>query len=125
MKTELEVVEQVVNAGRQIKVIKYPMRNYHIFQICEQLAYLILGVMESDSGNSKAQNSARETRNFWNGWGLVKAEYKHAEDFRDSPWATMEYEHFILLPHINEIKQLKNIKCRRAVYSMQQLSLGF
>jgi len=121
MKTELEIVEQVVNPGRQIKVIKYPLRNYHIFNVAEQLAYLIFGIMESDSGNSNAQNSARETRNFWNGWGLIMAEWGHAKLFRDSPWAVMEYEHFVLLPHVNEIKQLGNIKSRRVVYALQHL----
>jgi len=122
MKTELVIQDQVINPGRQIQCHKRPVRNYHIFQVCEQIAYLILGLMESDSGNSKAQNSARETRNFWNGWTLVKNEWQHAQDFRDSPWGTMEYEHYVLLPTVNEIKQLSNLKVRRVVWALQQFA---
>ena len=122
MKTELKVVQPVIEPGRQINVVPYKVRNYQIHQVAEQLAYLALGIIESDSGNTSAQNSPRETRNFWKGYNLAKLEWENAIAFRDTPTPELEFEEKILLPHANEIKQLKNLKVRRVVQAIQHLA---
>lgn len=121
MKTELELVQQVVNPGRKIKVVSYPTRNYLLHQTCEPIVQLALGLIESDSANSMAQNSALETRNFWMGWNLVKVEWAQAKEFRDAPHAVHEMQYDILVPHVNEVMSISNVKCKRVVQQLVHL----
>lgn len=122
MRTEIEIVEQAVNPGRKIKCVSYEVRNYLVHQVAHQVSLLMLGFMESDSGNSKGQSSARETRSLWKGWALVKAEWERLKKHRDAPWAKHEYQFSILIPHVNEIMSTSNIKCQRVCWQLQQLA---
>lgn len=121
MKTELEIVDHVVNAGHKIQVHSYPVRNYLLHQVCEPIAQLMLGLIESDSANSAAQNSARETRNFWKGWELVKLEFSQAKEFRDSPKPAHEFQYDILVPTRNEVLTIGNVKVKRIVQQLAHL----
>lgn len=121
MKTELEIVDQVINAGSKIQVHSYSTRNYLLHQVCEPISQLMLGMMESDSNNSMSQNSARETRNFWKGWSLVKLEWAQAKEFRDSPKPVHEHQYDILVPTVNELMSIGNVKVKRVVTQLRHL----
>lgn len=121
MKTELEIVDQVINPGSKIQVHSYTTRNYLLHQVCEPLSQLMLGLKESDTNNSMAQNSARETRNFWKGWSLVKLEWGQAKEFRDSPKPVHEQQYDILVPTVNEIMTIGNVKVKRVVTQLRHL----
>lgn len=122
MKTELEIVDQVVNPGRKIQVYSHSTRNYLIHQVLEPVVQLMLGLIESDSGNSRAQNSALETRNVWSGWRLVLVEWEQAKEFRDAPHGVMEHQYDILVPTENEILTVANVKVKRLVQQLRHLS---
>lgn len=121
MKTELEIVEQVVNPGHKIQVHSYSVRNYLLHQVCEPISQLMLGMIESDSNNSVSQNSGRETRNFWAGWDLVKLEWAQAKAFRDSPRPEHEMQYDILVPTRNEVMMIGNVKIKRVVQQLAHL----
>lgn len=121
MKTELEIEDQVINPGHKIKVHSYQVRSYLIHSVCEPISQLMLGLIESDSNNSSSQNSARETRNFWKGWDLVKTEFEQAKAFRDSPKPIYEYSHDILVPTRNEVMTIGNVKVKRVVQQLAHL----
>lgn len=122
MKTELEIVDQVVNAGRKIQVYSHSTRNYLMHQVLEPVVQLMIGLIESDSGNSRAQNSALETRNIWAGWNLVLTEWAQAKEFRDSPHGVMEHQYDILVPTENEILTVSNVKVKRMVQQLRHLT---
>ena len=121
MKTELEIVEHVVNAGNKIQVHSFPVRNYLLHQVTEPISQLMLGLIESDTSNSASQNSARETRNFWKGWSLVKLEWSQAKEFRDSPKPLHEFQYDILVPTRNEVMTISNVKAKRVVQQLSHL----
>lgn len=121
MKTELEIEDQVINPGHKIKVHSYQVRNYLLHQVCEPISQLMIGLIESDTANSAAQNSARETRNFWKGWDLVKLEFEQAKAFRDSPKPIHEYSYDILVPTRNEVMTIGNVKVKRVVQQLSHL----
>jgi hypothetical protein len=121
MKTELEIKDHVINPGSKIQVHSFPTRNYLLHQVCEPISQLMLGLIESDSGNSVAQNSARETRNVWKGWELVKLEWKQAKEFRDAPKPIHEQQYDILVPTVNEVLTIQNVKVKRIVQQLRHL----
>lgn len=121
MKTELEIVDNVINPGHKIQVHSYPVRNYLLHQVCEPISQLILGIIESDTSNSGAQNSARETRTFWKGWELVKKEFEQAVQFRDSPRPAHEWQYDILVATRNEVMTIGNVKSKRVVQQLSHL----
>ena len=123
MKTELEIVEPVINPGHKIQVGSYSVRNYLIHQVCEPIAQLMLGLIESDSANTSAQNSARETRNVWKGWQLVKLEWEQAKEFRDAPHPLLEDAFDVLVPTVNEVMTIGNVKVKRLVQQLRHLVL--
>jgi hypothetical protein len=118
MKTELEIVQDVVAPGNKVKVVNRPFRNYLLHQIAVPAAQMILGIIESDSANSSSQNSPRETRNLWNAFSLIELERANGQAFRDAPHAVHELEHVLLTPHANEIMTIGNIKCQRLAYQL-------
>lgn len=122
MRTEIEIVSPVVNPGRKIQCVSYEVRNYLVHQVAHQVSLLMLGFLESDSGNSVGQSSARETRGMWKGWTLVKAEWERLKRHRDAPWAKHEYQFSILVPHVNEIMSANNMKVQRVCWQLQQLA---
>lgn len=108
--TELEVVPHVINPGRQIQCHAFNVRNHYLHRVLMPASRLIIGLMESDSNNSFSQNSARETRNAWVGWQVVRAEWEHAKKYRDAPHGGNEVEHQLLLPTPNEMASIPNMK---------------
>lgn len=118
--TELEVVEHKINPGNKIQCHDYICRNYYLQRILKPAAQLILGMMESDSGNSFAQSSARETRNFWFGWNVVREEWKAALKNRDNPHGSLEGEYHILLPTPNEMASISNMKVSNVCDAIRQ-----
>jgi len=121
MKTELLIEEPSVNAGAKIRVLSLSTRNFLVHQVCEPIAQLMIGLVESDSNNSSSQNSARETRNVWRGWELVKLEWEQAKQFRDSPRPVYEYQYDILVPTNNEVLTIGNVKVKRVVQQLAHL----
>lgn len=121
MKTELQIVEQPVVPGQKIQVTKLSVRNYLVHQVCEPLVQMLLGLVEADSSNSAGQASAREVRNLWKGWGLVKLEWNQAKQFRDAPHAVHEEEFYLLMPTMNEVLTVSNVKSKRLAQQLHHL----
>jgi hypothetical protein len=118
---EIELEAPVINPGNKIKAHSFQLRNYLVASVCEPISQLMFGLIKSDTANSSAQNSARETRNFWLGWESVKTEFSHAKEFRDSPKPMHEYSYDIIVPTRNEVMTIGNLKVKRVVQQLSHL----
>lgn len=111
--TEQEIVEPVVEGGNKIQTLALPIQNYNLAQPVQLAADLIKGCLESDSANSRAQISNNDAKMMERGWAMVLKEIALAVQFKDLVKGRHERQHFLTVPHDNEVKACSNIPVRR------------
>lgn len=110
MLTEVNVVDLPLKGGKKIKAHEYKARNFRLQKGQYILSKLQVLAQEKDSSNSYTGSKARETRNFWIGWGNFKQALRRASKYKDAPQGVVELEFDILIPTMESIKEMRNAK---------------
>jgi len=122
MITELNKIPQQVVPGHKIDVSEYKVRNYRLHSPLESLSRLTLFICECDSNNTVTKVTPRNARQIICQWELVKDEFQFALDHNDTPTGSYEFAYQILLLHQSQIQKIRNVKMKRVVAELFNLS---
>ena len=118
MKTELQIVEEVIRPGQKIKGVKYSVSNFRLNQIIVPMSRLLFWFLESDSNNTSTIVKPRDVRRIRQVWDVAKRELAFAMEHNDQHAGSREYDYAVALPHSSEIQRIQNAKLQKILSEM-------
>lgn len=115
MITNLSEVPADIVGGHQIDVVPQNIRNARVHSCLEQMARLMLFLLECDSNNTSSKIKPSDVRFVREQWDICKSEFEFntAEENNDLPEDQYEHAYSISLPHQKELARIRNVKIKR------------
>lgn len=120
--TELLIVPHVTKPGRTIKVEEKPINNYNLHKVLRIVSRTMIGALESQSNNAKAELVRREILMFRKALAAVKSAWESAKKHSNGPSASHEWNYKILIIHGTEVQKCKNMKIQFLVLELHRLA---
>lgn len=122
MKTELNIKEHNVVAGKKIDVLSYPIRNFRLHLMLKNASKMLLGLLENQSGNMQATLVPRNVRQQWSALEMIKVEIQFAKDHNDPAEMTHERAYKIYLMEPNQLMEMQNSKQQRVAMELEHFA---
>lgn len=120
--TELMIVPAKTNPGRTIEVEEKPINNYNLHKVLRIVARTMIGALESQSNNAKAELVRREILMFRKAVAAIEQAWASAKEHANGPSASHEWNYKILIIHGREVQKCKNMKIQFLVLELHRLA---